>query len=84
MDPPRCRSVHGEELDVSLHKLRLVVERSLSKANLVGSEDVRVLQATVPYLLYLLCVCNSEQLRLEAAVVVCVAQRQRHPSTAKT
>ena len=53
MDPPHCWSVVGDERDVCLREFRLAVERSLAKANLVSSDDVRVLQAAVLYLLCL-------------------------------
>ncbi|PLB51145.1 hypothetical protein P170DRAFT_161050 [Aspergillus steynii IBT 23096] len=76
MDPAHCWSVVGDERDVCLREFRLAVERSLAKANLVCSDDIRVLQAAVLYLLCLRCVCDSKQIWVEAAVVVRVAQRQ--------
>ena len=76
MDPAHCWSVIGEERDACLREFRLAVVRSLEKADLVGSDDVRVLRAAVLYLLCLRCVCDSKQVWVEAAIVVRVAQRQ--------
>ncbi|KAI9039639.1 Zn(II)2Cys6 transcription factor [Aspergillus affinis] len=76
MDPANCWSVVGEECNVCLREFRLAVARSLAKANLVSSDDVRVLQAAVVYLLCVRCGCDSEQVWVEAAIVVHVAQRQ--------
>ncbi|KAK1139835.1 hypothetical protein N8T08_011161 [Aspergillus melleus] len=76
MDPAHCWSVVGEERGVCLREFRLAVVRSLETADLVGSDDVRVLQAAVLYLLCLRCVCDSKQVWVEAAIVVRVAQRQ--------
>lgn len=76
MDPSNCWSVFGEEHDVYLRTFWLAVERSLAKVRLVRSDDVRVLQAAVLYLLCLRCVCDSKSVWAEAAIVVRVAQRQ--------
>ncbi|KAJ5172484.1 hypothetical protein N7492_005077 [Penicillium capsulatum] len=74
--PLQCQAAVGYEHDACIQEYQLAVERSLTRANLVSSNDVRVLQAAVLYLLCLRCVSDSRQVWAEAAIVVRVAQRQ--------
>ncbi|KAJ5569522.1 uncharacterized protein N7459_008952 [Penicillium hispanicum] len=76
MNTGQCVSIFGEERDVCLLQSRRAVEQSLARANLVGTHDIRVLQAAVLFLLCLRCLCDSRLAWAQAAVVVRVAQRQ--------
>lgn len=74
--PLQCQAAVGHEHSSCIDEYKLAVEQSLSRANLVSSNDVRVLQAAVLYLLCLRCVSDSRQVWAEAAIVVRVAQSQ--------
>ncbi|KAH2934093.1 hypothetical protein KXW73_004022 [Aspergillus fumigatus] len=76
MTPQQSLSILGGGHDAYIHKYRVAVERALAGANLISTQDMRVLQAAVLFLLCLRRCCDSRLVWAEAAIVVRVAQRQ--------
>ncbi|KAJ5810484.1 C6 transcription factor [Penicillium pulvis] len=76
MTPQQCLSVLSDSHDVCVHLYRVAVEQALAGANLVSTQDMRVLQAAVLFLLCLRQCSDLERVWAEAAIVVRVAQRQ--------
>ncbi|KAJ5532155.1 C6 transcription factor [Penicillium frequentans] len=76
MTPQQCLSVLGDSHDVCVHQYRVAVEHALAGAYLISTQDMRVLQAAVLFLLCLRQCSDLERVWAEAAIVVRVAQRQ--------
>ncbi|GAM35405.1 nucleoside-diphosphate-sugar epimerase family protein [Talaromyces pinophilus] len=75
MTPQKCFSVLGEDHDTCINGYMNSVRQALGKANLIGTQDARVLQASVLFLLCLRRFADSRLVWAEAAIVVRVAQR---------
>lgn len=69
-------SILSDGHDACIHQYRVAVEHALAGANLVSTQDMRVLQAAVLFLLCLRQCSDLERVWAEAAIVVRVAQRQ--------
>lgn len=76
MTPQQCLLVLGDSHDACVHQYRVAVEHALTRANLISTQDMRVLQAAVLFLLCLRQCSDLERVWAEAAIVVRVAQRQ--------
>ncbi|KAJ6084420.1 C6 transcription factor [Penicillium sp. IBT 16267x] len=76
MTPQQCLFILSDSHDVCVHEYHVVVEHALAGANLIGTQDMRVLQAAVLYLLCLRQRSDLQRVWAEAAIVVRVAQRQ--------
>jgi hypothetical protein len=75
MTPQKCLSVLGEDHDICINEYSIAVRRALGKANIISTQDIRVLQASVLFLLCLRRCGDSRLVWAEAAIVVRVAQR---------
>jgi hypothetical protein len=75
MTPQKCLSVLGEDHDTCNNEYMIAVRQALGNANLIGTQDIRVLQASVLFLLCLRRCADSRLVWAEAAIVVRVAQR---------
>lgn len=71
-----CLSVTGQTYDSCVQEYRLAMEQVLTRDNLISSQDIRILQAAVLFLLCLRCNGDSRVAWAEAAIVVRVAQKQ--------
>uniref|UniRef100_A0A364KWD9 Xylanolytic transcriptional activator regulatory domain-containing protein n=1 Tax=Talaromyces amestolkiae TaxID=1196081 RepID=A0A364KWD9_TALAM len=75
MTPQKCSFVLGEDHDTCINRYMNCVRQALGKASLIGTQDIRVLQASVLFLLCLRRCGDSRLVWAEAAIVVRVAQR---------
>lgn len=75
MTPQKCSFVLGEDHETCIVRYMSGVRQALGKANLIGTQDIRVLQASVLFLLCLRRCGDSRVVWAEAAIVVRVAQR---------
>lgn len=73
--PAQCLSIFGQDRDSCISNFRLATEQALSRADLISTQDLPVLQAAV---LFLLCLrgLDSRLAWAETAIVIRVAQRQ--------
>ncbi|PYH45576.1 Zn(II)2Cys6 transcription factor [Aspergillus saccharolyticus JOP 1030-1] len=71
-----CTALLDEPHDTCIESYRLSVEHALARANLVSTQDMRVLQAATLFLLCLRRCSDSRRIWAESAIVVRVAQRQ--------
>ncbi|GAM37739.1 C6 transcription factor [Talaromyces pinophilus] len=71
----KCLSVLGEDHDTYVNEYSIAVRQALGKANIISTQDIRVLQASVLFLLCLRRYGDSRLVWAEAAIVVRVAQR---------
>ncbi|RAH79643.1 putative C6 transcription factor [Aspergillus japonicus CBS 114.51] len=76
MTPRQCISLFDEPHDACIEKYKRATEHAIARANLISTQDIRVLQAAT---LFLLCLRRGSDSRLvwaQSAIVVRVAQRQ--------
>ncbi|PYH85823.1 putative C6 transcription factor, partial [Aspergillus uvarum CBS 121591] len=76
MTPRQCISLFDEPHDACIENYKRATEHAIARANLISTQDIRVLQAAT---LFLLCLRRGSDLRLvwaQSAIVVRVAQRQ--------
>lgn len=71
-----CLSISGQTYDSCVQDYQLATEQVLTRGNLMSSQDIRILQAAVLFLLCLRCNGDSRVAWAEAAIVVRVAQKQ--------
>lgn len=75
MTPQKCSLVLGEDHDTCINGYMNCIRQALGKTNPIGTQDVRVLQASVLFLLCLRRCGDSRLVWAEAAIVVRIAQR---------
>lgn len=75
MTPQKCLAVLGEDHDTCINEYSIAVRRALGKENIISTQDIRVLQASVLFLLCLRRCGDSRLVWAETAIVVRVAQR---------
>ncbi|OJI99824.1 hypothetical protein ASPVEDRAFT_39183 [Aspergillus versicolor CBS 583.65] len=71
-----CLSISGQTYDSCVLDYQLATEQVLTRPNLISSQDFRILQAAVLFLLCLRCNGDSRVAWAETAIVVRVAQKQ--------
>lgn len=75
MTPQKCFTVLGENHDSCINEYIIAFRQALGKVNLIGTQDIRVLQASVLFLLCLRRCGDSRLVWAEAAIVIRVAQQ---------
>ncbi|KAL2826185.1 fungal-specific transcription factor domain-containing protein [Aspergillus pseudoustus] len=73
--PEQCVSVTNSDHPATVHEYKLATEQALESANLIGTQDIRVLQAATLYLLCLRAYGEFQAAWAQAAIVVRVAQK---------
>ncbi|RAK82177.1 Zn(II)2Cys6 transcription factor [Aspergillus fijiensis CBS 313.89] len=76
MTPRQCISLFDEPHDTCIENYKLATEHAIARANLISTQDIRVLQAATLFLLCLRRCGDSRLVWAESAIVVRVAQRQ--------
>ncbi|RAL14766.1 Zn(II)2Cys6 transcription factor [Aspergillus homomorphus CBS 101889] len=76
MTAQQCILLLDEPHDICIENYRRSAEHAIAKANLISTQDVRVLQAATLFLLCLRRCSDSRLVWAESAIVVRVAQRQ--------
>ncbi|KAL3461213.1 fungal-specific transcription factor domain-containing protein [Aspergillus heterothallicus] len=71
----QCRSVTNLDRSTAVREYQLATKQALERANLIGTQDIRVLQAAVLYLLCLRAYGEFQTAWAQAAIVVRVAQK---------